>query len=182
MNQALIERVFDRHVACVFWGQTGTVRWSRFVFDMDNNVTTRRKILQGSLSAPLVLTVSSAAAAVSSFNACIASGANNQPADSIRIIQTQDQWFRCPVTVWPLYRGGSNNSVGNFYKDNAGQYRNVENGNPPPSGSLTPGTPSTWYRLAYYDIDGTPTGVGWEKTGGYAVSLSCGQSFAVCQP
>jgi hypothetical protein len=150
---------------------------------MDDIPSSRRKILQGSLVAPLVLTVSSASAqAVTSFTKCVANGQANQPSTSINIVQSQDQWFRCPVTVYPIYKGGStSNFYGNYYRD-SGIYKNVTNGQPLDLTSYTPGTGTTWYRLVYFGTDGSPKGAGWEKqTGGLAVTKSCGGSFAVCK-
>jgi len=148
-----------------------------------NKVEARRRILQGSLSAPVILTVSSASvAATTSFTKCIANGVGNQPDKKINIQPTTDTWFRCPVTVYAIYQGdGTKNLYGNFYLDGS-TYKNVTDGSILPLHEFRVGASSTWYRLVYFGTDGSPMGAGWERqSGGYAITLSCGGSFAVCQ-
>ena len=146
---------------------------------MNEPSSNRRKILQGSLAAPLVLTVSSASAqAVTSFTQCIEQAASNQPNPSLNIVPSTDAWFRCPITVYTY----SNGSVTvNLYQDGNGTYRNVTNGEAfSITTAWTKTGEATWRRLVYFGTDGSPKGAGWEKlTGGYAVSVSCGGSFGV---
>jgi len=91
----------------------------------------RRAILQGSLAAPVVLTVSSPSAAmVSSHMKCIANIA--QPADAalpgIFFVTQQikdspsDTWFRAPVNVEKFSHG---NQVAWFYKQANNVYVNI---------------------------------------------------------
>ncbi|HET9025168.1 MAG TPA: hypothetical protein VFN64_11385 [Burkholderiaceae bacterium] len=67
----------------------------------------RRAILQGSLAAPVVLTVSSpSAAAVTTFGRCLANQVNAQPAKSLYFTESPDNWFRQSVPVVQLkYQG-----------------------------------------------------------------------------
>lgn|SRR5512145_1738134 len=83
----------------------------------------RRAILQGSLAAPVVLTVSSpAAATVTTFSKCLANHAN-QEADAAFFTGGPDNWFRKQVPVVQLQRGSQS---GWFYFDPAlNDYVNV---------------------------------------------------------
>ena len=142
--------------------------------DPSNN---RRKILQGSMAAPLVLTVSSASAAVNSFTQCIENTAGNQPAASLNIVQSADQWFRCPVTVFTYTKDGSSVKL---YQDSAGIYKKIADGTVFDISGWTRSATASWYRLVYFGTDGSPKGAGFEKqSGGLAVTLSCGGSFGV---
>lgn len=77
---------------------------------MDDRVSqpspTRRKVIQGSLAAPVVLTVSSASAqSVSSFGRCLAN-LNNQPVGPVFTKDsTADNWLRSMVTVNEMKSG-----------------------------------------------------------------------------
>lgn len=150
---------------------------------MNDPSNTRRKILQGSLAAPLVLTVSSAAQAASSFTQCIENTANSQPPDALRIIQSTDQWFRCPVTVYRYLKDGTTGDFVDVYSD-GGVYKKVSDGTTFTTSGYTQVSTTSWNRLVYFGTDGTPKGAGWEKqTGGLAVTLSCGGSFGItCAP
>jgi hypothetical protein len=76
--------------------------------------TVRRKILQGTLAAPVVLTVSSASAqAVTSFGKCLANLAGQQPTEVFT--NSADTWFRSQVPVVKILKGSL--SQGIFYFD-----------------------------------------------------------------
>ena len=63
----------------------------------------RRAILQGSLAAPVVLTVSSPTAAqVTSFGKCLANQLTEQPATSLNFTPSPDNWYRINVPVVQL--------------------------------------------------------------------------------
>lgn len=74
----------------------------------------RRKLLQGGMAAPVVLTISSASASpMSSFGRCLRSGPKQQmPAF---FTQQSDGWFRKPVQIAGLSFGGVYR--GEFYLD-----------------------------------------------------------------
>jgi hypothetical protein len=88
----------------------------------------RRKILQGSLAAPMVLTVSSASAAsVTSFGKCL-QRLNGEEAGSF-FTSSSDNWFRANVEVVKLQKGAvkSAGEEGWFYFDpGKNQYVNLE--------------------------------------------------------
>ena len=149
---------------------------------MNPPANNRRKLLQGSLAAPLVLTVSSASAsAVTSFTQCIENVAGNQPNEALNFVKSKDEWFRCPVTVYTYTKG---DQTVKLYKDGA-TYRKIENGQAFTLTSYwTKTEEKTWLRLVYFGEDGSFKGAGWEKhTGGLAVPVSCGTSFGLaCAP
>ena len=66
----------------------------------------RRAVLRGSLAAPVVLTVSSPAAAVSSLRRCL----NNQNAQNAGpfLSASEDTWLRKPVDVHKLEKSEGN--------------------------------------------------------------------------
>jgi hypothetical protein len=127
----------------------------------------RRAILQGSLAAPVVLTVSSPSAAmVSSHMKCIANVA--QPADAalpgIFFVTQQvkdspsDTWFRTSVTVEQFSHGGQ---VAWFYKQANNVYVNINTLTPMPNGwqkvDLEP--VQTRWALVWVDTSGNQYGV-----------------------
>ncbi len=81
---------------------------------MEHKSALRRKLLRGSLAAPVVLTVSSASAATASFARCL----NNTDANTSNTVfftGSQDKWFRAQVPVTGLWSQGSD--LGYFYND-----------------------------------------------------------------
>lgn len=76
----------------------------------------RRALLRGTLAAPVVLTVSSPAAAVTTFGKCLANqAADAQPQNFFTV--SSDNWFRKRVRVAQLKHG---NDVDWFYLDPGG--------------------------------------------------------------
>ena len=75
----------------------------------------RRAILQGTLAAPVVLTVSSPTAAqVSSHMRCLANIGNDQPGLFFASSETADRWLRYPIEVVQFTKGTAS---GWFYND-----------------------------------------------------------------
>jgi hypothetical protein len=152
---------------------------------MNDPSSNRRKILQGSLAAPLVLTVSSASAqAVTSFTQCAAQGADNQPADAQKIVPTnhlsKDTWFRQPVSVTPWSKDGV---TVHAYQVSDGWKNAVTGGSFTPSSGHVRGVDATWHRVVYFDRKtGAPTYLGFDKppaSTDVAVTPSCHTSFPV---
>lgn len=158
---------------------------------MDNRAV-RRKILKGTLAAPVVLTVSSASAqAVASFGRCLNNLAT-QPQPTTFFTSSADTWFRSQVAVNQIYKGA--NSQGTFYWDPKKlAYVNVvdlttftgfvgRTASPP----YTLGTATSRWALVYFDPrSATPytdamgrTIITIQKPSGYlASSISCYGSF-----
>jgi len=143
-----------------------------------DKLTVRRKLLRGSLSAPVVLTVSSASAqTVTSFGQCIAANSNNQP--TTKYVAAPDQWYRSAISVYPIKNGTT--LVGYYFLD-GGTYRNTSN----PSSTLTPPLPNgytvgpaqPWWQLVWFNSSGQAVGAGWQNPqNGLAATLSCQLSF-----
>lgn len=75
----------------------------------------RRKVIQGSLAAPVVLTVSSASAqSVSSFGRCLVNLGNQPAGPMFAMDSTVDNWLRSKVPVTQLKWG---NTIDWFYLD-----------------------------------------------------------------
>jgi hypothetical protein len=80
---------------------------------MEERAALRRKVLRGSLAAPVVLTVSSASVAAASFTRCLA---NTNSAPDAFFVNSSDQWFRTQVEVWQL-SSLQGVDFGYFYED-----------------------------------------------------------------
>ncbi|MCS7100455.1 MAG: hypothetical protein NZL99_02030 [Burkholderiaceae bacterium] len=144
----------------------------------------RRKLLQGSLAAPAVLTVSSASAtSMTSFGRCLRNLDRHQPAQFFTT--TADGWFRKQVPVVQLaYQG---HVKGNFYLD---PLKNVYVSVAPPHAELSfgPILPPGWqvsgqtnrWALVWFDKS---TGTQYSKItlqkprGSVATTMSCYGSF-----
>jgi len=79
---------------------------------MQERSALRRKVLRGTLAAPVVLTVSSASAAASSFARCLAQDTRERHAF---FSDTSDHWFRKQVPVSMLWAQGQDQ--GYYYLD-----------------------------------------------------------------
>jgi hypothetical protein len=169
-------------------GFTGTVTEPT---EMDTNPG-RRKLLRGSLSAPMVLTVASPSAlAATSFQACIARVEEvPQPSPTIAVISTRDSWLRELVQIYDgrLTGGGGTQQ---FYKAPDGFYYPLEGIanclDPLASDDFVPMSLSlrsgdTRWALVYVDKTGAKVGYGLCPNNGYAVSASCWGSFIGTPP
>jgi hypothetical protein len=155
----------------------------------------RRKILQGTLAAPVVLTVSSASAqAITSFGKCLANLTGQQPTASAFFTRSADTWFRAQVPVVEIFKGSQ--SLGTYYFDPmGGRYVNVVYpfaacadfaGSTLPNASYRFGATSARWALVYFDPRSTTpysdltgkTIITLQKPSGYlASSISCYGSF-----
>lgn len=81
---------------------------------MEHKSALRRKLLRGSLAAPVVLTVSSASAATASFARCL-NNTNAGVSTTAFFVGSTDTWFRAQVPVTGLWANGSD--LGYFYED-----------------------------------------------------------------
>ena len=149
----------------------------------EQQVPPRRKILRGSLSAPLVLTVASPSVlgqAVTSFQECIARAAT-QPQPSIAFADGPDGWFRVPVEIYTGNVPQSNPTGNQQYFKFEGKFYQVAPGTcPAPAYDSINGQSSliaTKYALVSVNTNGDIVGRGTCKNGGFAVSTSCWTSF-----
>jgi hypothetical protein len=162
---------------------------------MDNRAV-RRKILQGTLAAPVVLTVSSASAqAISSFGRCIQRLTAQQPTNFFTNSASADTWFRSRVPVVEIFKGS--HKQGTFYFDpKIGSYVNVVSpyavftgftgAVAPSKGPWKLGAVGARWALVYFEpTSATPysnamgrTIITLQKPSGYlATSMSCYGSF-----
>jgi hypothetical protein len=141
--------------------------------------TTRRKLLRGSLSAPLVLTVASPAAlANSSFIACID---RNEGLDTTRYKTAADNVFRVPVDVYKIEPVGSGWTTETRFELRGGRYYRIDQldttGITLPTTSTASGDGKR-YKIVWFNKDGQEVGSGWlNPYNGEAVSISCMASF-----
>ncbi len=150
---------------------------------MEQPSSPRRKLLSGSLAAPVVLTVASPSAlARTSFLACIERGKdqqlNAQPFLSLR--SPDDGMYREKVAVYSLKDTRTNATLnGLFWKDQSGDFRSIDACNASAVSQLTVSATGAGDRLAlvYFDLNGKKTGIGCYPNGGFPVSRSCWGSF-----
>jgi hypothetical protein len=154
-----------------------------------DRLSARRKLLRGSLSAPLVLTVASPAAlARSSFLACITRGDNPQ-GDPYTADRRTDNLYREQVTVWtivpPPEAAGPDATPETLYQrifdgilnlsfvrlDNGVSFKLLS------ADGYTITEEQRWM-LIYFDPEtGERVGSGYHPNGGSAASRSCYASF-----
>lgn len=145
--------------------------------------TVRRKLLRGSLAAPLVLTVSSASAATTSFARCL----RNAPreADAPFFATSGDTWFRRKVDVVQLWAKGNNrgyyflDQVKNLYVSIEAPYKELSFGSHLDEGWKISSYTSRW-ALVWFDR-GTSTEYSkitlQQPRGSAATTMSCYGSF-----
>jgi len=147
-----------------------------------DKLTVRRKLLRGSLSAPVVLTVSSASAqTVTSFGQCIARNAGQQP--SAFLVPASDAWYRVKnVIVYTISRNGT--PLSGYYFIDGLFYRSTSSpgtiylNNPLPLGYSATAAPEPWWQLVWFDSSGNQVTGGWQNPqNGLAATLSCQLSF-----
>ena len=144
--------------------------------------TARRKLLRGSLAAPLVLTVASPSVlAQTTFTSCLANGGDPlTPADRI-VLSDADDFYRVQKDVFPIVGGTSN---GRHVYQWDGAYYFADNGNAvgtlPEGVTIGEAGTSRWF-VAYVDQTGTVKGWGWDNTagGGTVAMKSCYHSLLI---
>ena len=158
--------------------------------------TIRRKLLKGSLAAPLLLTVQSARAHANKSAALVCVGRDQRrsehwprPKELARI--DDDDWLRINVDVCELYRykqvHGMERIEGKYFLGaDQEHYWRIEEGGP--HGLHARKTEYTVHKvvarqtgefkraLVHMGPDG-PTGYAWERGGGHPMSKSCWHSF-----
>jgi hypothetical protein len=162
---------------------------------MDN---ARRKLLKGSVAAPLMLTVQPAGAYAKASSAMCAN------ADRIRATQTPkpgelthsdvDDWLRTKIDICELYRHkdlqGMEKIEGKYFLgvDQTYYWRVDDKG---PLGItavktdygrhqvVAQRTGEVKHALVYIGPEGSPTGYAWERYGGSPMTQSCWHSFRV---
>ena len=153
----------------------------------------RRKILRGSLSAPLVLTVASPAAAAlarQSFEACLARAEKADTEPTVFIGETaHDTWLRKNVKIYigvltaGRVKQKTNQETGSYFYVLPGQpneYYAVEacgGPYPPFSNGNGPDFVENKLALVFVDASGHIVGVGACPKGGFPVTTSCWASF-----
>jgi hypothetical protein len=156
---------------------------------MEQKPNSRRKLLQGSLAAPVVLTVTSPSAlAASSFNACIARGANEPPPSEL-VTSAKDNWYRAEFAAYKFRLNSGSDPANNpeyeyYYRNKGQEWRYYRLDICDSTGVLESdiyGIKSSLgnrYVLVWVDNDGKTVAYGsCGPNGGYAVSASCWNSF-----
>ena len=157
----------------------------------------RRKLLKGSLAAPLLLTVQPASANARTSTALVCARrdelrAEQWPRPGELTQADADDWLRIKVDICELYRPndprGFERIEGKYFlgADSTHYWRLEESG---PGALRASRTDLTVHRvvanktgevrngLVYIDPDGSPTGYAWERNGGRPISQSCWHSF-----
>jgi len=145
----------------------------------------RRAILQGSLAAPVVLTVASPTAAASSFARCIRNLPNDPPSGTLLFLDAWDGksgFWRVsrPVVQFANPSGNGVNATDWLYNDPNLGYVSVNDPFTPvkiPDGWLQSGSSNRWL-LAWFDKDGNPGPYQVQRPFSFKAStVSCHTSF-----
>lgn len=142
----------------------------------------RRRLLQGSLAAPLVLTVASPSAlAASSFQVCLDRAKEDRGTDWPAFVKSRDDRYRLEVSI---YRGKLKSTGTNAdYYESGGRYFPVnscyKDGYTASSftGNTAPAYLEKRWGLVLVDSTGKQVGFGPCTNGGFSVSQSCWTSF-----
>lgn len=147
------------------------------------NSPTRRKLLRGTLAAPLVLTVvSPSALAVSSFQECIDRAAQANVNSLPAFVNSADGWYRTETSIYQgKLKGGGGDQ--DFY-ETGGRYYPVNTCNQTGyvandfTGNTAPSYLEKRLGLVYVNSSGQPVGFGpCNPQNGFPVSTSCWTSF-----
>jgi len=148
---------------------------------MDNPANPRRKLLRGSLAAPVVLTVASPSAlARTSFLACIERGANAPRPNPFTT--SGDSMYRRSVPAYSFKLiGDASNKYSYFYNASTRMYYRLDICDLTGVSELQIAGQKTAlgsrWGLVYFNNNGDEVGFGICPNGGYAVSASCWSSF-----
>jgi hypothetical protein len=151
--------------------------------------TARRKLLRGSLSAPVVLTVASPSAlAQTSFLACITRG-GVQTASAFDASKCGGNAYRKEVDLYVFqpnvlptppatdpYAGklfARRENTANSYDSTDGAFLDIS----PPTGYTVQSAGSKSWKLVYFNDQGQEVGYGFVSNSGTPVSCSCWTSF-----
>lgn len=161
-----------------------------------DRLTIRRKLLRGSLSAPLVLTVTSAGAngSRSTFGACLDRAGDHTASDWERIKDREDFWWRRKLYIKKVTCRGSYGDYFEYYVDapTAGTCYQLAGDSWPYKLKTGVTNPKSWlnvktrtsYRscddyhkqvdaLCFFDGDGREVGWHWAENSGKCISKSC---------
>jgi hypothetical protein len=152
----------------------------------------RRKIVKGTLAAPVVMTVSSAQAARTSFTACLSNGAGDPTPG--RVLSTSrysdDSWLRVQVNIYKVKTPNSSGVLverdGLYFvgpdKRTFFKLANYSSESIPATqvsdfnaytGGLQKSVVDRRYALAYVSDGGDVVGYAWQKNGGTHCKKSC---------
>jgi hypothetical protein len=146
--------------------------------------TVRRKILRGSLSAPVVLTVASPASLAAASTTCLVNTPQTPlPEPLFQPAGTDDGYLRKPIQVCQLKSpgGGDGAWTTDFYYQSNGSWYSVSSGSPFAQTVTDTRACETKEVLVYVDAQGNETGYGWPSTanGGSFTSIGCWNSLLI---
>jgi hypothetical protein len=142
--------------------------------------TARRKILRGSLSAPVVLTVASPASLAAASTTCLINTNQNAPPPFFQPASTDDGYLRKTVEVCEV-KSSNGWQDGLFYEGQDDNWYSVTTGQPL-SGTFEKKKHCVNREvLVYVDAQGQETGYGWPSTanGGSFTSIGCWNSLLI---
>lgn len=150
-----------------------------------DKLTVRRKLLRGSLSAPVVLTVASPSNLAAASTACLANTPQTPIPTVFQSTTQPDVYFRVQTYLWNInYTSNGVTKTELFYQlgTNTTAFYRVSDG------TLLVGTINTKTQqtspvlaLGYVDGDGNIKGYGWPSTagGGQFTSIGCWNSLLI---
>lgn len=152
---------------------------------MEQTSKLRRKVLRGSLAAPVVLTVSSASAAAGSFGRCLA---NSPTTTNAAFFTTSaDSWYRVQVPVTQLWAQGMdlgwyyNDPVKNVFVKADAPYTTLNFNSTTQPAYVKTGTAGSRWALVWFDRKSATrySRITFQQPYGYsACTMSCYGSFS----
>ena len=143
--------------------------------------TARRKIIRGSLSAPVILTVASPASLAAASTTCLINTDQANPPAFFQPQSFDDGYLRKSIQVCQL-RGSDGNLINDFfYLDKNGSWRSVSSGELLSGATGSGENCATKEVLVYVNAQGQETWYGWPSTsaGGSFTSIGCWNSLLI---
>ena len=142
--------------------------------------TARRKIIRGSLSAPVILTVASPASLAAASTTCLINTNQTNPPTLFQPATTDDGYLRKTIEVCKV-KSSDGWAEGFFYQDKNGNWYSVDTGLPLSGTFEKKKHCESKEVLVYVDSQGVETGYGWPSTanGGSFTSIGCWNSLLI---
>ena len=143
--------------------------------------TVRRKILRGSLSAPVILTVASPASLAAASTTCLANTPQTPVPVALQPAETDDGYLRKTIDVYRVKTANGGLTDKHHYLAKDGFWYSVDGGVKFEGIVDKELNKETREVLVYVDSHGRETGYGWPTTagGGSFTSMGCWNSLLI---
>jgi hypothetical protein len=143
--------------------------------------TVRRKILRGSLSAPVILTVASPGSLAAASTTCLANTPQTPAPAALKPFNTDDGYLRKTIQVYRLRPSNGGVTADHYYRAKDGFWYSVNGGQKFVGVVEQEKHEESREVLVYVDSLGKETGYGWPSTanGGSFTSIGCWHSLLI---